>query len=132
MPLIMLGMLLLLIIKPVLSSGAPFFSTEGPGSQHANYLVALGIAVLIGFTAQRTRFCAMGAVRDVIRMRDFHLMSGVLALLACAFVMNLFFHQAHWGFVNQPVAHANQLLNFGGMLLSGLAFALAGGCPGAM
>jgi YedE family putative selenium metabolism protein len=130
MPLIMIGLLLLLIIKPVLSSGAPFFSTEGPGSQHANYLVALGIAVIIGFIAQRTRFYTMGAIRDVILMRDFHLMSGVVALLAGAFIMNLIYGQAHWGFAGQPVAHTNQLLNFGGMLLAGLCFALAGGCPG--
>ncbi len=130
MPLIMLGLLLLLIVKPVLSTGAPFFSTEGPGSQRANYLVALGIAVVIGFIAQRTRFCTMGAIRDVILMKDFHLMSGVAALLGGAFVMNLIYGQAHWGLAAQPVAHTNQLLNFGGMLLAGLAFALAGGCPG--
>ncbi len=130
LPLIMLGLLLLLIIKPVLSSGAVFFSSEGPGSQHANYLAALGIAMAIGFAAQRTRFCTMGAIRDVILMKDFHLMSGVIALLAGAFVMNLILGQAHWGFSAQPIAHTNQLLNFGGMLLAGLAFALAGGCPG--
>jgi YedE family putative selenium metabolism protein len=34
------------------------------------------------------------------------------------------------GFSGQPVAHTNQLWNFGGMVLAGLAFALAGGCPG--
>jgi hypothetical protein len=130
LPLIMFGLLLLLIIKPALSTGVPFFSKEGPGSQHANYLIALGIAVVIGFIAQRTRFCTMGAIRDVILMRDSHLMSGVIALLAGAFIMNLIYGQAHWGFVGQPVAHTNHLLNFGGMVLAGLAFALAGGCPG--
>ncbi|HUW21871.1 MAG TPA: YedE-related selenium metabolism membrane protein, partial [Candidatus Bathyarchaeia archaeon] len=30
----------------------------------------------------------------------------------------------------QPIAHTNQLWNFGGMVLAGLAFTLAGGCPG--
>jgi uncharacterized protein len=130
LPLIMVGLLLLLIVKPVLSTGVPFFSEEGPGSQYAPYLIALGIAIAIGFIAQRTRFCTMGAVRDVILMRDFHLMSGVIALLVGAFAMNAIFGQLHWGFAGQPVAHTNQLLNFGGMVLAGLAFALAGGCPG--
>ena len=32
-----------------------------------------------------------------------------------------------WG---QPIAHSNHVWNFGGMVLAGLAFAMAGGCPG--
>lgn len=130
MPLVMVALLIVLIVKPALSSGVPFFSTEGPGSTHANLFVALGIALVIGFFAQRTRFCTMGAIRDVILVKDWHLMSGVLALLAGAFVTNAIFRQLSFGFVDQPVAHTNQLLNFGGMALAGLAFALAGGCPG--
>ncbi|MDP1992209.1 MAG: hypothetical protein Q8K00_14460, partial [Syntrophales bacterium] len=34
------------------------------------------------------------------------------------------------GFEGQPVAHTMYLWNFLGMALSGLAFCLAGGCPG--
>ncbi len=34
------------------------------------------------------------------------------------------------GIEGQPVAHPQQLWNFAGMLLAGLSFALAGGCPG--
>lgn len=130
MPIIMLGLLLLLIFRPVLSTGTVFFSTEGPGSQHANLFLALGIAMVVGFFAQRTRFCTMGAIRDVILMRDWHLALGAIALVVGVFVMNLIFGQLHFGFADQPVAHTNILLNFGGMLLAGLAFALAGGCPG--
>ncbi|HSJ54576.1 MAG TPA: YeeE/YedE thiosulfate transporter family protein, partial [Anaerolineae bacterium] len=33
-------------------------------------------------------------------------------------------------FFGQPVAHSQHLWNFFGMALSGLAFTLAGGCPG--
>ncbi|MBU4175549.1 MAG: YedE-related selenium metabolism membrane protein [Actinobacteria bacterium] len=130
LPVIMFGLLLLLIFKPELSSGVLFFSSEGPGSMHANLFIALGIALAIGFFAQRSRFCTMGAIRDVILVRDWHLLSGVIALVVGAFVMNAIFGQLHWGFAGQPVAHTNQLLNFGGMVLAGLAFALAGGCPG--
>ncbi|NMA91996.1 MAG: YedE-related selenium metabolism membrane protein, partial [Firmicutes bacterium] len=34
------------------------------------------------------------------------------------------------GFIGQPVAHTMHFWNFAGMTLAGLAFALAGGCPG--
>ncbi len=44
--------------------------------------------------------------------------------------MNVALGQFHPGFANQPVAHTMGLWNFMGMVLAGLAFALAGGCPG--
>ncbi|OPY80392.1 MAG: hypothetical protein A4E65_01502 [Syntrophorhabdus sp. PtaU1.Bin153] len=130
MPLMMLGLLLLLIIKPVVPGGVPFFSQKGPGSQHAPIIISFIIAFFIGIFAQRTRFCTMGAVRDIILMRDFHLASGVISLLAFAFLSNLALGQFKPGFFNQPVAHTNQIWTFFGMVLSGLAYALAGGCPG--
>jgi YedE family putative selenium metabolism protein len=86
--------------------------------------------MIIGFLAQRTRFCTMGAMRDVILMGDTHLISGVGSLLAMAFVTNLLLGQIRVGFVAQPTAHSSHLWNFLGMMLAGLAFALAGGCPG--
>lgn len=131
MPVLMLGLLLLLIFSPVFSEGGPiFFSEKGPGSLHAPLLVSLGIGLLIGFLAQRTRFCTMGAVRDVILMRDTHLLSGLLALLASAFIVNLILGQFNLGYAGQPIAHSNLEWNVLGMVLAGLAYALAGGCPG--
>ncbi len=131
LPGIMLALLLLLIFRPQFSQGGPiFFSQSGPGSLAAPLLISLGAGLLIGFLAQRTRFCTMGAVRDVILMRDFHLLSGVAALLVVAFITNLALGQFKLGFEAQPVAHSSHLWNFLGMALSGLAFALAGGCPG--
>ncbi len=124
------GLLLLLLFRPELPSGAPFFSDKGPGSKHAPVLISLVAAMMIGFLAQRTRFCTMGAIRDLILMRDFHLFSGVAGLVAGASVTNLILNQFNPGFVSQPVAHADHLWNFGSMVLAGLAFALAGGCPG--
>ena len=47
-----------------------------------------------------------------------------------AFALNLVFGQFHAGFGAQPIAHSDQLWNFLGMVLSGWAFVLAGGCPG--
>ncbi len=59
-----------------------------------------------------------------------HLISGVGTLLVTAFVVNLILGQVTFGFAPQPVAHSSHLWNFLGMALSGLAFTLAGGCPG--
>lgn len=130
-PILMIGLLLLLIFKPVFSEGGPiFFSEKGPGSMHAALLVSLGIGLLIGFLAQRSRFCTMGAVRDVILMRDFHLLSGLIALLVTALITNLVLGQFKLGYAAQPVAHSNTFWNILGMVLAGLAYALAGGCPG--
>lgn len=131
MPLIMIGLLLLLLFRPQFTPDGPiFFSKTGPGSLHAPLLISLGAGLVIGFLAQRTRFCTMGSIRDVILMRDTHLISGVIALLVAAFVLNLLLGQVKVGFSPQPVAHSNELANFLGMSLAGLAFALAGGCPG--
>jgi len=130
MPLIMMGLFLLLLFRPQLPSGAVFFSSQGPGSQHAPLFIALLVAMVIGFVAQRTRFCTVAAVRDVILIKDTYLFTGVISLLLAALVSNLLLKQFHSGFEGQPIAHTNQLWNFGGMVLAGLAFTLAGGCPG--
>jgi YedE family putative selenium metabolism protein len=58
------------------------------------------------------------------------LLSGFISLAAFAFLTNLIMGQFKAGFVGQPVAHTMHIWNFGGMTLAGLAFALAGGCPG--
>ena len=130
MPMIMITLLLLLLFKPKLPTGAIFFSIKGPGAMHAPIWISLIIAIIIGFLAQRTRFCTMGAFRDLFIIRDIHLMSGVIALIVGAFIANLILTQFNPGFIGQPIAHHNILWNFLGMVLAGLAFALAGGCPG--
>jgi len=131
MPLIMIGLLLLVAFEVKFTADGPiFFSASGPGSLHAPLLIALGAGLVIGFLAQRTRFCTMGSIRDVILMRDTHLISGIGALLVVAFVTNLILGQVKFGIEGQPVAHSSHLWNFAGMTLAGLAFALAGGCPG--
>ena len=131
MPVVMIGLLLLRIFAPKFSEGgAIFFSEKGPGSMHAPLLISLGVGLVIGFLAQRTRFCTMGSIRDVVLIGDTHLISGLGALLVVAFLANLILGQVSFGFFGQPVANSQHLWNFLGMVLAGLAFALAGGCPG--
>jgi uncharacterized protein len=131
MPLIALGLLCLIIFKPTFAKDGPiFFSKIGPASMHAPLILSLAAGLIIGFLAQRSRFCTMGAIRDVILMGDTHLISGVGALVIVAFGMNIMLGQVHFGFAGQPIAHSSWLWNFLGMALAGLAFALAGGCPG--
>ncbi|MEI6125507.1 MAG: YedE family putative selenium transporter [Pseudomonadota bacterium] len=130
LPAVMLGLLLLLIAQPQLSTGAPFFSKEGPGSQHAPLYASLLAGLVIGGLAQRTRFCTVGAIRDIILVRDFYLVSGVAGLMLGAFFINVILGKFSPGFEGQPIAHTNYFMNFFGMVLAGLAFTLAGGCPG--
>jgi uncharacterized protein len=131
MPLAMIGLFLLLIFRPQFVPGGPiFFSDKGPGSLHAPIALSLVAGLVIGFIAQRSRFCTMGSLRDIILMKDTHLVSGVAALVIAAFISNMLLGQVRFGFAGQPIAHSNHLWNFLGMTLAGLAFALAGGCPG--
>ena len=137
MPTVMVALLVLLIVAPQFGrdaagnlTGPIFFSETGPGSQYAPMIIALVVGLAIGFLAQRSRFCTVGAIRDVILLRSSHLLNGILALIVAAFITNLILGQFNPGFVTQPVAHTNALWNFGGMVLAGLAFTLAGGCPG--
>ena len=137
MPIIMVVLLVLLIVGPQFGRdsegklvGPVFFSTTGPGSQHAALIISLVVGLFIGFLAQRSRFCTVGAVRDAILLRDSRLLYGVLALIVAAFITNFALGQFNPGFEGQPAAQTNQWWNFGGMALAGLAFTLAGGCPG--
>ncbi|OAG28188.1 YedE family putative selenium transporter [Thermodesulfatator autotrophicus] len=133
-PVAMAALLLLRLVFPPIpgepKSGVLFYSIKGPGTMFAPVFISIGAGLLIGIIAQRSRFCTMGAFRDLILFRQGHLFYGVLALLCTAFVVNLILGQFHPGFPGQPAAHTQAFWNFAGMMLAGLAFALAGGCPG--
>lgn len=129
-PVLGLALLLLLIFKP------PFllFSTKGPGSLHAPVLISIGIGLVVGFIAQKTRMCFAGGWRDIFLVRDFYLFSGIASFFIGALVLNYLSGMFtsgtyHWGFDNQPIAHADHLWNFLPMVLVGLSATLLGGCP---
>lgn len=134
LPIIMVFLLIANLLFPQVpgesKSGILFYSTKGPGSMHAPFAVSLSFGILIGFLAQRSRFCVMGGIRDFLLFRQKHLLSGILAFFLSAFLTNLAFDQFKLGFGKQPIAHTMQLWNFTGMVLVGLASTLAGGCPG--
>lgn len=134
LPLIMLGFLVLMFVFPQIAgqgkNGVLFYSLKGPGAMHAALALSLIVGLAIGFLAQRSRFCTMGAIRDTVLFGQTHLLSGFISLVVFAFVTNLILGQFKAGFAGQPVAHTMHVWNFFGMTLAGLAFALAGGCPG--
>ena len=137
LPALMAGLLALLILAPQCgrdaqgaATGPVFFSDKGPGSLHAPLWLALGAGLCIGWLAQRSRFCTVGAFRNLVLARDPQLFLGLAALVATATVTNLILGQFKAGFEGQPIAHTDTLWNAGGMVLAGLAFTLGGGCPG--
>ena len=133
MPIVALALLAFVVVKPLFGpegTGPIFFSDKGPGSQHAPLWISLAVGLAVGWLAQRSRFCTVGALRDLFMLGDGHLFSGIVAFTAAAFAANYALGFFKPGFENQPVAHTQELWNFMGMVLSGLAFTLAGGCPG--
>jgi YedE family putative selenium metabolism protein len=131
MPIMMVGLLLFAIFKP----GFIAYSESGPGSMFVPLGVGLAIGLLVGFMAQRTRLCSVGAWRDIFMVKDFYLFSGIAAFFIAALVTNYIAGNFgaegiyHWGFTDQPIAHNNHVWNFLGMSLLGLAAVMLGGCP---
>jgi YedE family putative selenium metabolism protein len=84
LPLTMLGFLVLGLIFPQvegeMKSDILFYSLKGPGAMHAPLVVSLLVGLAIGFLAQRSRFCTMGAFRDLILFRQTHLFMGCFPL----------------------------------------------------
>lgn len=134
MPIVMIFFLALIFIFPQITgeakNGILFYSLKGPGAMHAPVIIALAVGLAVGYIAQRSRFCTMGAIRDFILFRSTHLLAGLLALFIAALAVSAILGQTKVGFAGQPVAHTLWFWNFSGMVLAGLAFALAGGCPG--
>ncbi len=124
-PSIAVVLLILLLAAPAFI----FFSEEGPGSMFAPLTLTLGAGLIVGILAQRTRLCTMGAIRDLILFKDYHLFLGFAAIFVVALIGNLFTGQFIPGFAEQPVAHLDGVWNFSGMTVVGLAAVLAGGCP---
>ncbi|QSX07336.1 YedE-related selenium metabolism membrane protein [Sedimentibacter sp. zth1] len=125
MPIIMIGMLALLVVKPAFI----FFSESGPGSLHAPIVVSLIGGLIVGAIAQKSRICMVGGIRDAILFKETHLLIGFMSILVVTLIGNLITGNFNLGFLNQPVAHNDWLWNILGMALVGWASVLLGGCP---
>lgn len=119
MPIIAIGLLVLLLTKPG-------YIVFGP-TKHAPLIISLIAGLIVSGLAQRSRFCTIGGIRDLILIGDSHLLQGLGALLVVAFIFNLILGQFHSG--SSPIAHPYFLWNFGGMFLAGLGLVMLGGCP---
>lgn len=99
------------------------------GGLRAPLVVSLIAGAAMGVLAQRSRFCSVGGIRDVILVRRFDLLFGVVGLLVGVLVTNVALGQFHPGFQGQPAAHTDALGNFASMTIAGFAAVLLGGCP---
>lgn len=125
LPLILvIGLVLLLAFPPLLR-----FSEEGPGSQHAFWLISLVAGGVVGVLAQRSRLCMAGGIRDAVMVHDFRLLAGFVAIWATVTIGNLILHKYNLGAVSQPIAHSQYLWSALGMALAGWGSILLGGCP---
>ena len=116
----------------VLGITAPAFikiSTEGPGSMHAPFFIALIIALVIGALAQKSRLCMVGGVRDAILFGDFKLLYGFVAIIITIIIGNLIMGNFNLSMYSQPIAHSSTLWNVLGMMIVGWGSVLLGGCP---
>ena len=124
-PIVMIVFFVLLVAFPTVLA----FSEKGPGSMHAPIALALGIGLVGGALAQRSRLCTAGGIRDAIMLKDFHLLTGSISILVVVLIGSLITGQFKLGFAGQAVAHTDGLWNALGMVLVGWASVLLGGCP---
>ena len=129
-PIFMLVCLELLVFSLYSSTPLLRFSSSGVGAAHAPVLLSLLFGLLIGVLFQKSRFCSVAAISELVLFKSSYMLCGVLSLLVFAFITNLTLGFFHLGFSNQPIAHNDFVWNFLGMLLAGLSLTLSGGCPG--
>ena len=124
-PLVMVVFFILLVAFPAVLA----FSEKGPGSMRAPIALALVIGLVGGALAQRSRLCTVGGIRDAVMLKDFHLLTGSIAILVAVLIGTLVTGQFKLGLAGQAVAHTDGLWNALGMVLVGWASVLLGGCP---
>ena len=123
-PIVMLALFVLSLVGSVL-----YVSAAAPGNKAAHWALALGVALVVGALAQRSRLCMVGGIRDSILFKEFGLLAGFGGVLVAVLVGNALLGNLNWGFEGQPVAHTEWLWNFLGMLIVGWGSCLLGGCP---
>jgi len=124
------ALFLLLLALFLLRPGFIRFSETGSAALHAPALLSLGAGLLLGFLAQRSRFCVTASVRDVLLMgKRAPLFWGLLAFSGVAVITNLATGSFTLGYYGQPGAHLEPGWSFLGMGLVGWLSVIIGGCP---
>lgn len=124
------GLFAALLIFAVVRPGFLVESQTGSGAQHAPWLISLGVGLVLGAIAQRTRFCITGSVRDALLMGGrTPLLWGLAAFFITSLAANALTGEFNAGLYGQPGAHHDHLWSFFGMLLVGAISVLVGGCP---
>lgn len=119
MPVLALALLVGLLIKP---------SVATPGTKsHAPILISLVFGLIIGFLAHRSRFCSVSGIRDIVIMKNFEMVQGIIVFVVVIFIANLFLNQFHPG--SHPIAHTDLLWSALAMVLVGMGSVMIGGCP---
>jgi len=132
LPVLMVTLVGLLLWQPIFNAeaGGPiFFSKEGPGAVHAVIAFSLIAGLVVGVFAQRSRFCTVGGIRDLILVKDTYLISGFVVFILTVLAGALAFGTFKLGFADQPIAHNWHLWNFLGMGMGAMASVFLGGCP---
>ena len=129
-PLFMGLLVVLVYLKMTTSPDIPLsISKEGPGALKAPFFLSLGIGVIVGLLIQKSKFCVVGAFKNIVG-KDFRLLCAILSFIVVILICNIFVGTLRLGFLGMPISHTAYFWSFAGMFLCGLAFSLAGGCPG--
>jgi YedE family putative selenium metabolism protein len=124
-PLVMAGLLAAMLVRP----GFLHMSLTGPGSQRAPLAISAGAGLFIGFLAQRSRFCVTGSIGNFVVSGDRKMLSGLVSMLAFAFLVSLYTGSFTPGVEGQPGSHLSYGWSFLGMALVGITSVMIGGCP---
>jgi hypothetical protein len=97
---------------------------DASAATHAPFFLSLGLALIVGGLAQRSRFCMVGGIRDYILFRDNRLFLGSFTLFLTVLIGNIILGNFHFSFTTD-----GSLWFFLSMALVGLCGSLLGGCP---
>ncbi|MBK5200132.1 MAG: YedE-related selenium metabolism membrane protein [Spirochaetaceae bacterium] len=117
------------IVLPIIAIVLAVFSFadligDASAAKHAPFFLSLGLALIVGGLAQRSRFCMVGGIRDYILFRENRLFLGSLTLFLTVLIGNIILGNFHVSFTTD-----GSIWFFLSMALVGLCGVLLGGCP---
>lgn len=133
-PVFMIFLLILALVDPSFIAR----SEKGSAAQHAPFLLSLGVGLLVGAMAQRTRFCITGGIariflwgpREVMNCpRSTGLLFSLVSFFGFALAANLLTGQFNAGLYDQPSSNPSFGWAFLGMFMVGFGSVLIRGCP---